>query len=157
MTSLSVLRRPCLQLLRSGQQLSGCQSLASPALVRMTHTSNVDQGQKSSIPARAESHGYTPFKVDFKENKVEWALARVDDLVNWGRKVLDILMKTNLLKFLFMSYTVYFILENSYATIKFYLTNFLFRAHFGHLHLVLHVVLSRWCTLQLRDTIWTGN
>merc|ERR1711973_221779 len=23
---------------------------------------------------------------DFKENKVEWALARVDDLVNWGRK-----------------------------------------------------------------------
>ena len=38
-------------------------------------------------PARAESHGYTPFKVDFKQNKVEWALARVDDLVNWGRKV----------------------------------------------------------------------
>merc|ERR1712105_473081 len=24
--------------------------------------------------------------VDFKQNKVEWALARVDDLVNWGRK-----------------------------------------------------------------------
>ena len=60
-----------------------------PALtqLRLTHTSNVDQGQKSSIPARAESHGYTPFKVDFKQNKVEWALARVDDLVNWGRKV----------------------------------------------------------------------
>ena len=38
------------------------------------------------FPARAESHGYTPFKVDFKQNKVEWALARVDDLVNWGRK-----------------------------------------------------------------------
>jgi len=86
MTSLSVLRRPCLQLLRSGQQLSGCQSPAIQSLVRLTHTSNVDQGQKSSIPARAESHGYTPFKVDFKENKVEWALARVDDLVNWGRK-----------------------------------------------------------------------
>jgi len=78
MTSLSVLR-PSLQLLRS--QPGVCQA------VRLTHTSNVDQGQKSSVPARAESHGYTPFKVDFKQNKVEWALARVDDLVNWGRKV----------------------------------------------------------------------
>ena len=28
---------------------------------------------------------YSPFQVD-KKNKVEWALARVDDLVNWGRK-----------------------------------------------------------------------
>merc|ERR1719220_835736 len=26
------------------------------------------------------------FQVDFKQNKVEWALARVDGLVNWGRK-----------------------------------------------------------------------
>ena len=42
--------------------------------------------QGSSIPDRVESHGYSPFKVDFKQNKVEWALARVDDLVNWGRK-----------------------------------------------------------------------
>lgn len=29
---------------------------------------------------------YSPFQVDFKKNKVDWALARVDDLVNWGRK-----------------------------------------------------------------------
>jgi hypothetical protein len=29
---------------------------------------------------------YSPFQVDMKKNKVEWALARVDDLVNWGRK-----------------------------------------------------------------------
>jgi len=84
MTSLSSLRAGGLQLLRSVQ---GQPSLL-PALtqLRLIHTSNVDQGQKSSIPARAESHGYTPFKVDFKQNKVEWALARVDDLVNWGRK-----------------------------------------------------------------------
>ena len=79
MTSLSVLRCQGSQLLRS---LQGCQG----SLVRLTHTSNVDQAQKSSIPDRAESHGYTPFKVDFNQNKVEWALARVDDLVNWGRK-----------------------------------------------------------------------
>ena len=80
MTSLSVLRCQGSQLLKNVQ---GCQS----SLLRLTHTSNVDQAQKSSIPDRAESHGYTPFKVDFKQNKVEWALARVDDLVNWGRKV----------------------------------------------------------------------
>ena len=88
MTSLSVLRSHGLQLLRAAQ---GQPSLA-PALqqlVRLAHTSSPDLG-KSAIPARAESHGYTPFKVDFKQNKVEWALARVDDLVNWGRKVNDI-------------------------------------------------------------------
>ena len=28
---------------------------------------------------------FQPF-IDPKQNKVEWALARVDDLVNWGRK-----------------------------------------------------------------------
>jgi len=78
MTSLSVMRS--LKLLRSQP------SCGSAALVRLTHTTTPDQGQKSSIPDRAESHGYSPFKVDFKENKVEWALARVDDLVNWGRK-----------------------------------------------------------------------
>ena len=62
-------------------------SPVTSVVTRSTHTTNVTEGQNSSIPARAESHGYSPFKVDFKENKVEWALARVDDLVNWGRKV----------------------------------------------------------------------
>ena len=88
MTSLTALRSHGLQLVRAVQ---GQPSLA-PALqqlVRLAHTSSPDLG-KSAIPARAESHGYTPFKVDFKQNKVEWALARVDDLVNWGRKVNDI-------------------------------------------------------------------
>ena len=97
MTSLSVLRSHGLQLLRTVQ---GQPSLA-PALqqlVRLTHTSSPDLG-KSAIPARAESHGYTPFKVDFKQNKVEWALARVDDLVNWGRKVNDIAIVKQFFKF----------------------------------------------------------
>jgi len=69
--------------------------LALPVIqVRATHTSPpvctqvspVLNIKGSTIPDRVESHGYTPFKVDFKQNKVEWALARVDDLVNWGRK-----------------------------------------------------------------------
>ena len=29
---------------------------------------------------------YSPFQIDPKKNKVEWALARSDDLANWGRK-----------------------------------------------------------------------
>jgi len=61
--------------------------LASSWQVRQTSTTSVvEMPQNSSIPARKESHGYTPFKVPFKNNKVEWGLARVDDLVNWGRK-----------------------------------------------------------------------
>jgi len=67
---------------------------ARPSALALFHTQGpactqvtpVNQIQGSSIPDRAESHGYSPFKVDFKQNKVEWALARVDDLVNWGRK-----------------------------------------------------------------------
>ena len=94
MTSLSVLRS-------HGSQLGRSHFL--PALgVRSTHTTPTNNIQltnpdnvsltttnqrTSSIPDRATSHGYSPFKVDFKEKKVEWALARVDDLVNWGRKV----------------------------------------------------------------------
>jgi len=94
MTSLSVLRNRGLQL--------GKTHFLLPSLgVRATHTtpsnnlqitaqdnvsvSTTDQ-RASSIPDRAESHGYSPFKIDPKEKKVEWALARVDDLVNWGRK-----------------------------------------------------------------------
>jgi len=29
---------------------------------------------------------YSPFQIDPKKNKGEWAMARIDDLVNWGRK-----------------------------------------------------------------------
>jgi NADH dehydrogenase (ubiquinone) Fe-S protein 7 len=29
---------------------------------------------------------FVRFQVNFKTNKVDWALARIDDLVNWGRK-----------------------------------------------------------------------
>ena len=95
MTSLSVLRS-------CGSQLGRVQ-LVLPTGVRSTHTTPANQLQvttadhvnvtdpnnqrASAIPDRAASHGYSPFKVDFKKNKVEWALARVDDLVNWGRKV----------------------------------------------------------------------
>jgi len=56
---------------------------SAPVATQLTPPTHI---QGSSIPDRVESHGYSPFKVDFKQNKVEWALARVDDLVNWGRK-----------------------------------------------------------------------
>jgi len=95
MTSLSVLRS-------CGSQLGKTHFMLPTISFRSTHTtppnnlqvtpsdnvsvSVTNNAQKSAIPDRAASHGYSPFKVDFKEKKVEWALARVDDLVNWGRK-----------------------------------------------------------------------
>lgn len=94
MTSLSVLRSRGSQLGRShflpalgfrGTHTTPTNNIQvnSPDNVSLTTTNQ----RTSSIPDRAASHGYSPFKVDFKEKKVEWALARVDDLVNWGRKV----------------------------------------------------------------------
>jgi len=45
------------------------------------------------VPYRAQSTDvapqkkpYSPFQVSFKENKMDYAMARLDDLVNWGRK-----------------------------------------------------------------------
>jgi len=95
MTALSVLRH-------RGASLGQTHFLLPTLGLRATHTTPVNNIQvtdkdnvsvsttenqrASSIPDRAASHGYSPFKVDFKENKMEYALARVDDLVNWGRK-----------------------------------------------------------------------
>ena len=31
---------------------------------------------------------YSPFKVSPDASKAEWALTRLDDLLNWGRKVI---------------------------------------------------------------------
>jgi len=42
------------------------------------------QSQGSFVPEKKLA--WSPFQVDFKTNKVEWALARLDDLANWGRK-----------------------------------------------------------------------
>ena len=51
----------------------------------------------SIVPYREKSSGtndinkrprYSPFDVGVKDNKVDYVLARVDDLVNWGRKVM---------------------------------------------------------------------
>ena len=44
---------------------------------------NRQQSTKADVVPRGK---YSPFNVD-KANKVEYAMARVDDLVNWGRKV----------------------------------------------------------------------
>jgi len=52
---------------------------------KSSSTAPVPQGEKNLYGDDRE-HKYSPFQVDPKKNKVEWALARVDDLVNWGRK-----------------------------------------------------------------------
>ncbi len=72
-------------------------SKASPALQIMsrrcinTTQSDKEQAQvkKFETPNGGDidmDHKYSPFRHDLKTNKVEWALARVDDLANWGRK-----------------------------------------------------------------------
>ena len=40
--------------------------------------------QQNFVPEK--KNPYSPFEIDFKTNKAEWALARLDDLANWGRK-----------------------------------------------------------------------
>merc|ERR1711948_24429 len=45
------------------------------------------KGYETIIGGSADMEGkYSPFQVDLKKDKVDWAMARIDDLVNWGRK-----------------------------------------------------------------------
>lgn len=50
------------------------------------HSSQVPNREKSSEASVAKRGPYSPFQVSM-DNKVDYVLARVDDLVNWGRKV----------------------------------------------------------------------
>jgi len=52
---------------------------------KSSSTAPVPQGENNLYGSDREGK-YSPFQIDPKKNKVEWALARVDDLVNWGRK-----------------------------------------------------------------------
>ena len=58
--------------------------LASQTQLQTRVQSTQPSTEKSYIPDQKK--GYSPFQVDRKTNKAEWALARIDDLVNWGRK-----------------------------------------------------------------------
>jgi len=45
------------------------------------------KGYETIIGGSADMEGkYSPFQIDGKKDKVDWAMARIDDLVNWGRK-----------------------------------------------------------------------
>ena len=45
------------------------------------------KGYETIVGGSGDMEGkYSPFQVDGKKDKVDWALARIDDLVNWGRK-----------------------------------------------------------------------
>ena len=72
--------------------LSQSLALTVPSLpVASFHTTTSDEQQEvtkaepSSVAV--ERKPYSPFQVDLKTSKAEYALARVDDLVNWARKV----------------------------------------------------------------------
>merc|ERR1711976_588438 len=45
------------------------------------------KGFETIIGGSADMEGkYSPFQIDPKKNKLDYAMARIDDLVNWGRK-----------------------------------------------------------------------
>jgi len=52
---------------------------------RSSSTAPVPQETGNNLLGSDMEGKYSPFKVDGK-NKAEWATARIDDLVNWGRK-----------------------------------------------------------------------
>lgn len=61
-------------------------------LARTTANTPASQQQQDLAPRQQQNfvpekkNPYSPFEIDFKTNKAEWALARLDDLANWGRK-----------------------------------------------------------------------
>lgn len=55
-------------------------------LCRATSSAPVPQDKAKNLYGADTVGKYSPHQMDFKKNKVEWALARVDDLANWGRK-----------------------------------------------------------------------
>jgi len=52
---------------------------------RSSSSAPVPQETENNLYGRDMKGKYSPFQVDTK-NKAEWATARIDDLVNWGRK-----------------------------------------------------------------------
>jgi len=60
----------------------------SQVLVQKTRprsTAPVPQEEPTKV-GPSKSDPWSPHQLDFKTNKGEWALARLDDLLNWGRK-----------------------------------------------------------------------
>jgi len=55
-------------------------------LCRSSSSAPVPQEEGKNLYGAERAGKYSPFQIDPKKNKSEWALARVDDLVNWGRK-----------------------------------------------------------------------
>jgi len=54
------------------------------------HTTSEEDAKETQVAKSEESaverRPYSPFQIDLKTSKAEYALARVDDLVNWARK-----------------------------------------------------------------------
>ncbi len=70
------------------KMLMGTQNVALRAAATGSSSSSVPhQGHDPDATwVPSEKRRVSPHEIDFKQNKGEWALARIDDLVNWGRK-----------------------------------------------------------------------
>merc|ERR1711994_210822 len=52
----------------------------------LVHKSRARSTEAVPDTADGKIKPWSPHQIDFKTNKGEWALARLDDLLNWGRK-----------------------------------------------------------------------
>lgn len=70
-------------LVRSNVASSGCTAAMSKVQAKHITTSSEEKA-KASLPEKVKVEPYSPFQNT--SNKAEYALARLDDLLNWGRK-----------------------------------------------------------------------
>lgn len=73
-----------MSLVRSNVAASGCIAATSKVQVKHMATESSAQKAKASLPEKAKVESYSPFQNT--SNMAEYALARADDLLNWGRK-----------------------------------------------------------------------
>ncbi|XP_051175650.1 NADH-quinone oxidoreductase subunit B 2-like isoform X2 [Leptopilina boulardi] len=55
-----------------------------PVTTHVKHLTTTESNEKESLPSKVKKEPYSPFQNT--QSKSEYALARVDDLLNWGRK-----------------------------------------------------------------------
>jgi len=77
----------------SGSICSAGKSKLLPCTSALCHHSEIRRHQQTDATPNKDggqldkfNMDYSPFNPSFKDNKAEWALTRLDDLLNWGRK-----------------------------------------------------------------------
>lgn len=72
-----------MSLVRNNVASSGCAAATTKIQTKDMATESSVQKAKTQLPEKPKVEPYSPFRPN---NMAEYALARVDDLLNWGRK-----------------------------------------------------------------------